>query len=303
MSGAVMNRSVMADAWGLPSHWECFPLRRAIVSMCDGPFGSDMKSSHYAETGVRLIRLQNIGNGHFDDTDKAFIPQDHFDSLPGHDARPGDLLVAGLGDTNHPLGRASTLPDHIPIAMVKADCFRLRLNQRRLRHAFVAYFLASDAARATVETEARGATRSRINLSGASRIVVPAPPLHEQERIEALLNHRLTRIEALISNKERLVELLQEKRQALITQAVTKGLDPNVPLKDSRVGWLGAIPEHWRVLPLRRVIKGIEQGWSPVAEDRGAENGEWAVLTACLGGIPAVRQVRGASSASLKPQR
>ena len=84
--------------------------------------------------------------------------------------------------------------------------------------------------------------------------------------------------DALIEKKERLIALLEEKRAALITRAVTKGLDPNVPMKDSGVEWIGEIPEHWEVVSLGRLITNIQQGWSPIAEDRLAAEGEWAVI-------------------------
>lgn len=104
------------------------------------------------------------------------------------------------------------------------------------------------------------------------------PSSEEQRTVVTFLDHKTAAIDALIAKKERLIELLQEKRQALITQAVTKGLDPNAPMKDSGIEWLGAIPAHWGVLPLRRILWRIEQGWSPESEDRLAEDGEWAVL-------------------------
>jgi type I restriction enzyme S subunit len=91
-----------------------------------------------------------------------------------------------------------------------------------------------------------------------------APPEPEQRAIVAFLNQETARIDALVAKKERLIELLQEKRIALITRAVTKGLDPNVPMKDSGVEWLGEIPAHWEVKRLwhltpsgRRIMYGI----------------------------------------------
>ena len=86
---------------------------------------------HYAESGIRLIRLQNIGMGTFEDADESFIAEEHFRSLPGHDVTSDDVLVAGLGDANHPVGRACVFPPAIGQAMVKADCFRLRLRRSR----------------------------------------------------------------------------------------------------------------------------------------------------------------------------
>jgi len=84
---------------------------------------------------------------------------------------------------------------------------------------------------------------------------LPATPLPEQRVIAAFLDRETARINALIAKKERLIELLQEKRAALISHAVTKGLDPTVPMKDSGVEWLGEIPAHWDIFPLKRLAK------------------------------------------------
>lgn len=113
------------------------------------------------------------------------------------------------------------------------------------------------------------------------------PPADAQNAIADFLDRKTAAIDALIEKKQKLLELLVEKRAALINQAVTKGLDPNVPTADSGLDWLGELPAHWRALPLRHLISGIEQGWSPVAAARPAEDGEWAVLklSAVTGGV------------------
>jgi type I restriction enzyme S subunit len=82
--------------------------------------------------------------------------------------------------------------------------------------------------------------------------IVPLP--EEQRAIAAFLDRETAKIDALVAKKERLIELLQEKRAALITRAVTKGLDPNVPMKDSGVEWLGEIPTHWEVRPFTKYV-------------------------------------------------
>ncbi len=88
-------------------------------------------------------------------------------------------------------------------------------------------------------------------------IPVQHPPLPEQRAIAAFLDRETKRIDALVEKKEKLVELLQEKRTALVSHAVTKGLDPNVRLKDSGVEWLGKIPQHWQVKRLKHVGKAV----------------------------------------------
>jgi type I restriction enzyme S subunit len=81
---------------------------------------------------------------------------------------------------------------------------------------------------------------------------MPLPPVTEQAFISAVIDRETARIDALIAKKTRFIELLKEKRQALITHAVTKGLDPRVKMKDSGVEWIGKVPEHWDVAPIKR---------------------------------------------------
>jgi type I restriction enzyme S subunit len=118
---------------------------------------------------------------------------------------------------------------------------------------FLAYWFLSPSGRYQIQADARGSSQSMVKVSqGLIRAwSVVLPPAVEQRAIAACLDRETTRIDALVANKERLIELLQEKRTALITRAVTKGLDPSVPMKDSGVEWLGDIPAHWEIKPLK----------------------------------------------------
>jgi type I restriction enzyme S subunit len=107
---------------------------------------------------------------------------------------------------------------------------------------------------------------------------VPLPPRPEQEALVAVLSLRIQHIDSVIAAKERMLDLLREKRQALVTRLVTRGLDHRARLKDSGIPWLGQVPEHWSVERLKYRIHRIEQGWSPQCDNRPAEPGEWGVL-------------------------
>ena len=103
-----------------------------------------------------------------------------------------------------------------------------------------------------------------MNLSTTATRKIALPPVAEQHAIVSFLNCETEKVDALVAKKERLIELLQEKRTALITRAVTKGIDPDAPMKDSGVQWLGKIPEYWQTLRLfrltpsdRRIMYGI----------------------------------------------
>jgi len=102
-----------------------------------------------------------------------------------------------------------------------------------------------------------GTKMPRVSPEQVAGSFVPLPPEPEQRAIAAFLDRETARLDALVAKKERLIDLLQEKRAALITRAVTKGLDPTVPMKDSGVEWLGEIPAHWDAKRLRHVGEPI----------------------------------------------
>jgi type I restriction enzyme, S subunit len=117
-----------------------------------------------------------------------------------------------------------------------------------------------------------------IDRADIHTIPVAVPPLAMQRAIADYLDRETARLDGLVAVKERVLGLLAEKRHALITRAVTRGLDPPSPLRDSGIPWLGEIPAHWGTKRLRWLIRTIEQGWSPEAENRGPNEDEWAVL-------------------------
>jgi type I restriction enzyme S subunit len=100
-----------------------------------------------------------------------------------------------------------------------------------------------------------GDKRDGLNLVMLGSIPIPIPNIKEQKSISNYLDHKTSQIDHLIAKKEQFIKLLEEERVAVINQAVTKGLDPNVPMKDSGVEWLGEIPKHWFIVPLKRVIE------------------------------------------------
>ncbi|EKM0378094.1 restriction endonuclease subunit S [Cronobacter turicensis] len=109
------------------------------------------------------------------------------------------------------------------------------------------------------------------------------PTYEEQVVVASFLDHETAKIDNLIEKQQQLIELLKEKCQAVISHAVTKGLNPDVPMKDSGVEWLGEVPQHWDVLRLKHLISSLESGCSVNAADIPAQQGEVAVLkTSCV---------------------
>ncbi len=130
---------------------------------------------------------------------------------------------------------------------------------------------------ATIVEEAAHGTRA-IRMDQWRSVTVPVPAEVEQRGIIAFLDRKTARIDALVAKKERLIELLQEKRTALVTRAVTRGLDPNVPMKDSGVGWLEDVPAHWEVKKTTWLFS-IGSGTTPRSEDPAYYGGETPWIT------------------------
>lgn len=201
------------------------PLRWLVSQICDGPFGSGLTSAHYTESGVRVIRLQNIKDGGFDGTDAAFISEKHYATLGDHDVNAGDLLIAGLGDEKNKVGRACVAPDNLGAAMVKADCYRVRLDAKLISHQFTAEYLCSDESWAQIDALAKGVTRSRLNLELVRRIRIPVPSLEEQGEIVAKIREERRTVSSVSDRVAASIDRLKEYRSALITAAVTGQID------------------------------------------------------------------------------
>lgn len=209
----------------VPAHWEVLKLGHVTVDKCDGPFGSALKSEHYTDEGVRVIRLQNIRSGWFDDTDKAYIAQRYYYEEIGRGAvKPGDLLIAGLGDERNSVGRACVAPKGIEPAMVKADCFRFSLDVSRADAKFVAIQLSAGS-EADAGVLANGSTRSRIPLLTMSARKVALPPKTEQSEILEFVKKETHRLDSLLVEAEATNTLLRERRSAVIFAAVTGKID------------------------------------------------------------------------------
>jgi type I restriction enzyme S subunit len=138
------------------------------------------------------------------------------------------------------------------------------LKPRGCHPEFARYLYGSEWVRQTLDANVDSVTRShqRANPSVITKLWVAWPPLVEQRAIAAFLDRETARIDALIGHKERLIALLEEKRQAVISHAVTRGLDPSAPLKDSGIPWLGPVPEHWHVRRTKFVAR-LESGHTP----------------------------------------
>jgi type I restriction enzyme S subunit len=209
----------------IPKAWEIVRLGEEWEEASDGPFGSNLKSDHYRPTGIRVVRLQNIGNGKFDEGAGAFVSEEHANRLRRHDVRGGDLLIASLGDDAHPFARACVFPGHLQRAINKADCFRVRMKPSRAINSFIAMVLTCPVTRRGLSALAQGVTRDRVNLGSLSRFRLSLPALDEQVRSV----ERFGQVETAIADESRSLEKLRLLKKGLMDDLLTGRVRVPVP--------------------------------------------------------------------------
>ena len=161
----------------------------------------------------------------------------------------------------------------------------IRPNKDKLIGKYLARQFQSSAINHQFQLAATGVTRYGLPKNAIGEAIIPLPPLPEQQAIAAFLDRETGRIDTLIAKKQRLLELLAEQRTALISHAVTKGLDAKVKLKPSGVEWLGDVPKHWEVKRLKHVFPRLLSGVSTNSENNQADEIELGVLkTSCVYG-------------------
>ena len=230
----------------IPEHWEITPLKYEAEFIN----GAAFQPEQWSEIGTPIIRIENLnGSLNFNCFDGEMDARYHVEQ--------GDLLFGWSGNRGTSFG--PFIWQHAGRHYLNQHIFRIC----NFKFDKAWFYWSLKAVTAHVEDQAHGII-GMVHITkgdlGAIKIATPAPA--EQQAISVHLNRETARIDALIEKKTRFIELLLEKRQALITHAVTRGLDPSVKMKDSGVEWLGEVPEHWEVLQLRHTAR-LESGHTP----------------------------------------
>lgn len=210
--------------------------------------GDWIDSPYITDDGIRYLTTGNIGDGEYKNQGNGFISKETFETLKCIYAYPGDLVFSRL---NSPYGRSCLLANDYPEYVIAVDNVILRTNEDKR---FICYLTQCQGYQHVVEEKANGTTMKRISRTELGNVYLPIAPKQEQERISDYLDAKCVEIDTLIAAKEKTNALLKEQRQSLIYEAVTKGLNPTVPMKDSGIDWLGMIPEHWSVYRLKHIL-------------------------------------------------
>jgi type I restriction enzyme, S subunit len=192
------------------------------------------------------------------DWGNRYIDNEKFLEMGVYELFPGDIIITMMGTT----GKSKVVPTNIKRGIIDSHLIRIRINEKTFSDFISLLINDSYYVFNQIKINSKGSIMEGLNSSIIKSLQIALPPLSEQQAIVDFLDRKTAQVDTLITKKQRQIELLQEQRTALINQAVTKGLNPAVPMKDSGVEWLGDIPIHWKTNKLSRIaeIKG-RIGW------------------------------------------
>ena len=212
--GKLTNKNVKEGE--LPKGWKDVELKGIVERISDGPFGSNLKSIDYVNEGVRVIRLENIGEMEFRNEYKTFVTQEKYETIKRYTVGKGDIIFSSFISESI---RSVILPDYIESAINKADCFLVRVSEATVSKKYLAYYFSTKAMQNQLVNQIHGATRPRINTTQLKASKIPFAPLKEQQLIVSELESKLTvcdKIEETISQSLQQAETL---RQSILKKA------------------------------------------------------------------------------------
>ena len=248
----------------VPEHWNISPLK--FSASCNDTVLPDSTDDDYEIEYVEISDVNEM-SGITGSTSYKFADAP---SRARRMLQDGDVLVSTVRTYLRAIAPVVAPPENL---IASTGFAVVRPRKGILDGAFLGYLLRAEWWISEVIARSVGVSYPAINASDLIGLNVPVPAWHEQTQIARFLDHETARIDALIEEQQRLIELLKEKRQAVISHAVTKGLDPTVPMKDSGVEWLGEVPTHWETNALNKLTVKITNGYVGPTRDILVESG------------------------------
>ena len=232
----------------IPKEWELRKIKflpnNEENSFVDGDW---IESPVITDEGIRYYTTGNIGDGFFKEQGNGYISLNTFKMLNCKYAYPSDLVISRL---NAPYGRSCILPDNEEKYVLAVDNVILRTNEDKR---FICYLTQCLGYQRAVEDISNGTTMKRVSRVKLGNISLPLPRIDLQNKIADYLDTQCSEIDATAEDIQKEISLLEDYKKSVITEAVTKGLNPDAEMKDSGIEWIGEIPKHWKVIRFKYI--------------------------------------------------
>ncbi len=209
----VYRQAVLKDAFaGLDTFVSLQSISERIF---DGPFGSNLKTSDYTSSGIRVVRLENLKDGWFDDSKQSFVTQEKYDAISSHTVYPTDLIMSTfIADSI----KVCQMPKYVGFAVNKADCIGIRLKSNYMQR-YVMYYLMTKNAYNSLIHEVHGATRPRVNTKQIKGMQIPMCNLSTQKQIVGNIESRLSVCDSIEKTVDTALQQAEAMRQSILKQA------------------------------------------------------------------------------------
>ncbi|MGR3309285.1 MAG: restriction endonuclease subunit S [Candidatus Brocadiales bacterium] len=237
----------------IPDGWKV----KRLKCLSDTRVSNVDKKSEEDEVSVMLCNYTDVYNNEFIDEKIKFMSATATEGqIIKLKLKEGDVIITKDSETPDDIG----VPSYVALKETNNIVCGYHLaiitpNNCTLSGKYLFRLFQSNKFRAYFEISSDGVTRFGLDKYSILNVEIRVPPLNEQKNIADFLDLKTTQIDALIEKKRKKIELLKEQRAVIINHAVTKGLDPNAPMKDSGIEWLGKIPEHWVMVRIGNIFK------------------------------------------------
>ncbi len=250
----------------IPKDWVVKRLKYTIHSLKVGPFGSAIKTSDYTDSGYWVYNQRTVLDDNFL-SNNTLISEHKYNELKSFNVKTDDILITTRGT----IGQIAIVPKNNIDGILHPCLMKFRLHKNIASYDYIRLcFNETSLIYKQFQFKSNATTIPVIYSDTLKELSIPLPPLSEQQQIVTFLDNKLVTIDTLIGKQRQLLEKLDEQRSALISHTVTKGLNPQTPMKDSGVEWLGDIPSHWEVKRLKffgEIILGLTYSPSDIVDE------------------------------------
>lgn len=238
----------------IPSDWKILRLKQLLANGKDaikvGPFGSQLSGSDFTNDGFWVYNQQTVINHDFSKND-TFINHEKFNAMKSFQVRASDILITTRGT----IGKICRIPKNFHEGIIHPCIIKFRIDDTKILYNIIEMlFNNSDLVKNQLNYMSNATTIDVIYSSTLKNIYIPVAPIKVQRRIANYLDAKCAEIDSIRKNVEAEIEALKQYKKSVITEAVTKGLNKDVEMKDSGIPWIGNIPKKWQIVPLKRLV-------------------------------------------------
>ena len=250
----------------IPQNWNKNKLRYLVRLINGYPF----QSSLYSNEGVFIVRITNVDDGCLNTNNPRYYPEQLIDEYSNSLLKSKDILMTLTGN----VGLVGIVDEGYPKSALNQRVGCIRVSSPLIIHKYLYYLFMTQEFTETATLYSKGTVQLNMSTEWLLNERIPLPDISEQQAIADYLDDRCSKIDEIIAEATASIEEYKELKQAVIFEAVTKGLDKNTPTKDSKMEFAGDIPAHWQVVRFIRTnwVRG-RLGWKGLKADEYVDNG------------------------------